>query len=121
MHQHRVAVRRRARHRSHADGGAATWTVFNHDGLAELLRQLIEHDAADDVVGVAGGERNDRGDGPARPRLRQRLMGTRPTTTRRPATQTGHRRKHVFLLVSCLRSCPRTRIQIFSRFPFTRY
>ncbi len=57
MHQHRVAVRRRARRRGDADGAAAAGAVFDHDGLPDLLRHLIEHDARDDVVGVAGRER----------------------------------------------------------------
>jgi len=49
--------------------------VFEHDRLADLLGHLVEHDARDNVVGVAGGERHDRRDGPAGPGLRVGLMG----------------------------------------------
>ena len=74
MHQHGVAVGRRAGRCGDAGDAAGAGAIFEHDWLSELLGQLVEHDAGDDVVGVAGGERNDRGDGAARPGLREGLM-----------------------------------------------
>ena len=72
VHQQRVAVRRRLADRGDADGSAGARPVLDHDRLVDLLRHLLEHDAADDVVGGAGGERDDRLDVPLGPVLRQR-------------------------------------------------
>jgi hypothetical protein len=60
MHQHGVAVGRGARSGGDSGNAAGAGSVLEHDRLTDLLRYLVEHDARDDVVGVAGGERNDR-------------------------------------------------------------
>jgi hypothetical protein len=36
-----------------------TASVLHHDGLTELGREWIEHDAGDDIDGAAGGEGHD--------------------------------------------------------------
>ena len=70
--QERIAVRLRAR-----DDGApivppAPPRFSDDDGLAELLRQRVEHDARNDVDGAAGRHRNDGADRFRRPALRPR-------------------------------------------------
>ena len=77
MHQQGVAVGRRLADRGDADGAARARTVLDHDRLVHLLRDLLQHDPPDDVVGGAGGEGNDRLDRPLRPgrrRLRRRNL-----------------------------------------------
>jgi hypothetical protein len=69
VQQDRVAVRLRLRHRGGPDTAAATRLVLDDKGLAELPRHLVEHDAPDDVVGVAGGERADHLHRAGRPSL----------------------------------------------------
>jgi hypothetical protein len=48
--------------RGGADRAAGAGAVLDHEGLADLLRHLIEHDARDGVGGVAGAHRADRHD-----------------------------------------------------------
>ena len=48
------------------DDAAGAGLGLDHHGLAEDLRHLIEHDAADGVGGAAGGERTDHADRPGR-------------------------------------------------------
>ena len=71
VQQDRVAVRVGLCHEGGADHPAAARPVLDHEGLAELLRHLVEHDASDDVVGIARGERAHHLDGTARPRVRR--------------------------------------------------
>ena len=62
MEQDGVAVRRGARRLADADGAAGAGLAFDHDRPGRAAAELFEHDARGDVVGVAGGERNDRRD-----------------------------------------------------------
>jgi hypothetical protein len=61
----RVAVRRRARNQLRADVAVAAPAVVDHELLAEPLAELDRDQAAEDVRGSAGRERNDQ---PHRPR-----------------------------------------------------
>ena len=65
-----VAVRRGARNRAVADVAGGTGPVFDHDGLAELLGQLVLDRANDVVGGATGGVRDHQCDRSRRPRLR---------------------------------------------------
>ena len=65
-----VAVGRRLRHHVGADRAAGARPVLDHHGLAELLSDLLHHDARDDVARAARAERHDRRDGLGRPILR---------------------------------------------------
>ena len=42
-----------------AERGAGAAAVLEYEILADLLADLIEHDAASDVGGATGGERHD--------------------------------------------------------------
>ena len=75
MHQDGVAVRRRLGDEADAGGPARARAVLDHDRLADLLGELVEDDAPDHVVGVAGRKRNHRLDGARRPGLRRRGVG----------------------------------------------
>ncbi|SPA01294.1 hypothetical protein CBM2626_B110236 [Cupriavidus taiwanensis] len=60
--QHRdkgVAVRRRARSDADAQGAVGTGLVLDDDGLAQPLRDLLEHDPRDRVGGAARGVGHD--------------------------------------------------------------
>ena len=65
----RVAVGVGLRHLSSAKDAASARPVFDDERLAELLSDLVEHDAGDDVVGVSGGERAYHLHRACRPRL----------------------------------------------------
>ena len=67
VNQDGVAVGRRLGHGGDPGGAARARPVLDDDRLAQLLRQLVEHDAPDHVVGIAGAERNDREDRPCGP------------------------------------------------------
>jgi hypothetical protein len=85
-----MAVGLRLADRRDADGAARARTVLDHDRLVDLLGDLLEHDPPDDVVGRAGGERNDRLDGPLGPwRLRRRSLRHRQQQSARkvPSSQ----------------------------------
>ena len=64
-----VAVRLGPRHRGGADNAAGAGPVLDDKRLAKLLLSLIEHDAGNDVVGGARGERADHQDRARRPLL----------------------------------------------------
>ena len=70
LKQEGVAVGFGPRHRGGADNAAGAGPVLDDERLAELLLDLIEHDARNDVVGAAGGERADDQDRARRPLLR---------------------------------------------------
>jgi len=53
MNHQRVAVGRRLRHDVGTDGTGRAAAVLDHELLAHGFRELLEHDAADDVVGAA--------------------------------------------------------------------
>jgi len=61
-------------HHVGADRAAGARPVFHHDGLAELLSDLLHHDTRDDVARAARAERHDRRDGLVRPILRASNM-----------------------------------------------
>jgi len=59
MQQNGVAVRRRLGDHGRTDRPSAARLVLDNEWLAELSRNLVEHDARDSVVGVTRGERAD--------------------------------------------------------------
>ena len=67
---------RRARPWRHvgADGATGTWAVLNHEGLPDLLADLLEHRSGDDVAGDAGWDRHHHRDAAGRPILGRRLV-----------------------------------------------
>ena len=68
--QERVAVGIGLRDRAGADRLRCARAVLDHDGLADLLGDLLEHQPRDDVDGAAGRERHDHADRlPRRPFL----------------------------------------------------
>ncbi len=66
-----VAVGLGLRDQGGADGAARSSAVLDHDGLAELGRERIEHDAPDDIERAAGRERDHGADRSRRPGLRE--------------------------------------------------
>src|SRR5262249_56299459 len=70
MQENGVAVRIGLRNHGSADRSSATGLVFDHEGVAQLSRNLIQHDARDGVVGIACGEWADDLYRPRGPRLR---------------------------------------------------
>src|SRR5215470_1297346 len=65
-----VAVGGRVLAGSGADILHATWTIFDHDGMAEPLAQLLAERAHKDVADATGTRRGERANGPRRPILR---------------------------------------------------
>ena len=87
MHQHGVAVRIGLRDLRHAERGAGAAAVLDHEGLADLLADLLEHGAGGDVGCAAGGERHDDLDRLlGRPLLRPPRRTVRPSTAASPRT-----------------------------------
>jgi hypothetical protein len=80
VHQDGVAVGRRLADRADAERAAGAWPVLDHDRLVHLLRNLLEHDAADDVVHGSGRKRNDRLDGTLGPDLCERRVRSGQST-----------------------------------------
>jgi hypothetical protein len=76
VQQKRVAVGSGIGDHGGADRPSAARPVLDDESLADLPRHLVEHDARDDFVGGAGAKRDDRLDGPRRPRLRIRRRGS---------------------------------------------
>ena len=70
MQQNGVAVRLGLGDHARTDRAAAARLVLDDEWLAELSRNLVEHDARDGVVGVTCSERADDLHRPGRPRLR---------------------------------------------------
>ena len=64
--QQGVAVGSRVRHDFAADDHVRAGAVVHHEGLAEAIRELVGDDAAGNVVGTAGSERNHEPDRPCR-------------------------------------------------------
>src|SRR5688572_13103099 len=105
MHQDGVAVRRGASSRSDTDRAAGAGPVLDHDRLAQLLGQLVEHDAPGEIVGVAGRERNDRGDVARGPTLRRSSTGRGNSDRKRDADgSSGNHRTSLELLI--IFGCP---------------
>ena len=74
--QERVAVRIGLGGLRHAERAAGAGPVLEHEGLAELLADLVEYRAADGVERTARRKRDHQLDGLARrPGLRQRALG----------------------------------------------
>src|SRR4029079_9975656 len=65
------------------EGAARGWRVFDPDRMAELFAELLEHDAPGDVVGVAGGKRNNHRD------IARRII---LSVGRRPADENAYQR-----------------------------
>jgi hypothetical protein len=59
MQQNGVAVRLSLGDHGRTDRAAAARLVLDDEGLAELSRNLVEHDARDGVIGVTRSERAD--------------------------------------------------------------
>src|SRR5262249_28543552 len=73
--QQRVAVGRRVDHGLDGDIAAGARLVFDHDRLAESLRQPRSHDPRDDIGPAAGRKSDD-------PAQRPRRIGLRAGATR---------------------------------------
>ena len=72
--QNGVAVGFRLGDRSHSDRIAGTRAVLHHDRLAELRRNLLQHQTRHDVGRAAGGQRHDHADRLRRPALRPGML-----------------------------------------------
>ena len=64
-----VTVGIRPGHRGGPDRSTSAGAVFDHDGLPELLRELLEHNSRDNVGGAACRERHNRSHRLCRPGL----------------------------------------------------
>jgi hypothetical protein len=84
--QQRVAVGRRVDHGLDGDIAAGPRLVFDHDRLAESLRQPRGHDPRDDIGPAAGRKSDD-------PAQRPRRIGLRAGATRRGGKRTAGARE----------------------------
>src|SRR5262245_41601783 len=77
MHQDGVTVGCGLRHKRSPGGAARARAIFHYDRPPDLTRELVEHDPADHVLGVAGRQRDDGVDVLRWPGLRERRVGRR--------------------------------------------
>ncbi len=73
--------------------------VLDHEGLSELLADLLEHHARDDVAGDAGRDRHDHGDIARRPFLRR---GRRDNSLRAAGPGRARRDEFSWLFIVCI-------------------
>ena len=64
-----MAVRRGLGDHVGADRTTGPRPILDHEGLPDLLANLLEHSAGDDVAGDAGRDRHHHGDAAGRPIL----------------------------------------------------
>jgi hypothetical protein len=91
MQQNGVAVRLGLGDHARTDRAAAARLVLDDEWLAELSRNLVEHDARDGVIGVTRGERADdlyRPGGPSLALSRRRCGHERHASDGDAAAQT---------------------------------
>src|SRR5262249_8020763 len=64
-------------HQGSSGRSAGARAIFHHNWLPDLMRELVEHDPADHVLGVAGRQRDDGPDVVCGPSLREGGAGRR--------------------------------------------
>ena len=83
MGQDGVAIRIRLGDEAGTDGPASAGTILDHDALAELRRELLDHDARDNICGAASSDGHDSPQRFGRPGLGPRVHRGQPQSAHR--------------------------------------